>query len=393
MNAKESLAVWLLSLGLLLIYAGLFYAFPAVLPDLLTETGWSKSDLALGPTIAYLVMAGLTPLTGRVIDRGKGGAMVVAMPVLAATGVAALAFVETRWQWWAVWAILGVAQSGCLYESVFALLTRRLGPHARMAITRITLVAGLSGTMTFPLGHLLAGRFGGQGAYLGFALLTVLGTIPLNIVAIRLLSGPEVAVAREDASGALSTAIRRPAFWGIALIFAVIWLDHGMLLTYVLPLFQERGVSRDWATLAASCIGPAQLAGRMVLVVGGARVSNRAATLVALSMVVVAALLLWLSGAAPALVFLVVAVQGAGVGLMSIMRPMLIAEVLGRRGFGAVSGAAAVSPLLATAAAPSLGAMLLDYGGPGLVYASLIGFAIVGFGTALLLVRARRVEG
>lgn len=393
MSARESLAVWLLALGLFLIYAGLFYAFPAVLPELLTETGWSKSDLALGPTIAYLVMAGLTPLTGRVIDRGKGGTMVMAMPVLAAAGVAALAFVETRWQWWTVWAILGVAQSGCLYESVFALLTRRLGPHARIAITRITLVAGLSGTMTFPLGHLLAGWFGGQGAYLGFALLTVVGTIPLNIVAIRLLSGPEVAVAREDASGALRAAIRRPAFWGIALIFAVIWLDHGMLLTYVLPLFEERGVSREWATLAASCIGPAQLAGRMVLVVGGARVSNRAATQVALSMVVLAAVLLWLAGAAPLLVFLVVAVQGAGVGLMSIMRPLLIAEVLGRRGFGAVSGAAAVSPLLATAAAPSLGAALLDHGGPALVYASLIGFAVVGLGTALPLVRARRVEG
>lgn len=393
MSARESLAVWLLALGLFLIYAGLFYAFPAVLPELLTETGWSKSDLALGPTIAYLVMAGLTPLTGRVIDRGKGGTMVMAMPVLAAAGVAALAFVETRWQWWTVWAILGVAQSGCLYESVFALLTRRLGPHARIAITRITLVAGLSGTMTFPLGHLLAGWFGGQGAYLGFALLTVVGTIPLNIVAIRLLSGPEVAVAREDASGALRAAIRRPAFWGIALIFAVIWLDHGMLLTYVLPLFEERGVSREWATLAASCIGPAQLAGRMVLVVGGARVSNRAATQVALSMVVLAAVLLWLAGAAPLLVFLVVAVQGAGVGLMSIMRPLLIAEVLGRRGFGAVSGAAAVSPLLATAAAPSLGAALLDHGGPALVYASLIGFAVVGLGTAMPLVRARRVEG
>lgn len=377
----------------MLIYAGVFYAFPAVLPDLLEETGWSKADLALGPTLACLVMAGLTPWTGRVIDRGHGGAMVVAFPVLAAVGVGALAFVQTRWQWWAVWAVLGVAQSGCLYESVFALLTRRLGPHARIAITRITLVAGLSGTMTFPLGHWLARTFGGQEAYLGFAALTVLGTIPLNIWAMRLLrGGPEVARVAEDASGALRAALRRPAFWGIAIIFALIWLDHGMLLTYILPLFQERGISREWATVAAACLGPSQLAGRMVLVVGGARVSNRLITKTALGLVVLAAGLLWAAGAAPGLVFAVVAVQGAGIGLMSIMRPMLIVDVLGRRGFGAISGAAAVSPILATAAAPSLGAYLLDQHGAWAIYASLVVFAAIGLALALVLVRKQPVE-
>ncbi len=393
MTRRESLAVWLLALGLLLIYAGIFYAFPAVLPDLLKETGWSKADLALGPTLSYLVMAMLTPVTGRVIDRGHGGVMVVAFPVLAALGVAALAFVQTRWQWWTVWAVLGVAQSGCLYESVFALLTRRLRDHARTAITRITLVAGLSGTMTFPLGHWLAGQFGGQQAYLGFAALTVLGTIPLNIIAVRLLRGPEVARAREDNAGALRAALRRPAFWGIAAIFALIWLNHGMLLTYILPLFQERGVSKEWATVAAACLGPSQLAGRMVLVVGGGRISNRLATKVSLGLVVLASVVLWFAGAAPWLVFLVVAVQGAGVGLLSIMRPMLVADVLGRRGFGAISGAAAVSPILATAAAPSLGAVLLDHQGAGAIYLSLILFAVVGLGLALLLVRARPLEG
>ena len=393
MSRNESLAVWLLAFGLLLIYAGIFYAFPAVLPDLLAETGWRKADLALGPSLSYLVMAALTPLTGRVIDRGHGATMVMAMPVLAALGIMALAFVQTRFQWWAVWAILGVAQSGCLYESVFALLTRRLGPHARIAITRITLVAGLSGTMTFPLGHWLAAKFGGQGAYLGFAALTICGTIPLNIWAMRLLRGPEVARAQEDASGALRAALRRPAFWGIAAIFALIWLDHGMLLTFILPLFEERGVSREWATVAAACLGPSQLAGRMVLVVGGGRVSNAVATKAALGMVVLAACLLWLAGLAPALVFLVVAVQGAGVGLMSIMRPMLIVDVLGRRGFGAISGAAAVSPILATAAAPTLGAFLLDHQGAGTIYASLLVFAVIGLALALVLVRKRPLNG
>lgn len=393
MSREESLAVWLLALGQMLIYGGVYYAFPALLPDLEAATGWSKSDLALGPTLSFLVMAGLAPLAGRLIDHGRGAVMLVVLPVLVAAGVALLSVVQTRWQWWSVWAMIGVVQSGCLYESVFALLTRRLGPLARIGITRITLVAGLSGTMTFPLGHWLGSTYGGQQAFFGFAVLTALGTVPLNSLAMYMMRRPEVARVVEDNRGALRSALRRPAFWGIAAIFALIGMDHGILLTFILELFQQRGVSKEWATVAAACLGPAQLAGRMVLVLGGARIANSTVTLVSICLLVASAVLLALAGLAPFLVFGVVAVQGAGIGLMSIMRPMLVADVLGRRGFGSISGAAAASSILASAAAPSFGAFLLDHVGAGAIFASLIVLSASGLAVALVLIRPRRLAG
>lgn len=392
MTRDQRHAVWALALGLLVIYAGVFYAYPAMLPDLLAETGWSKATLAFGPTLGALVMAALTPVTGRVVDRGHGAALMIWMPVLAVVCVGALGFVTRPWQWWAVWALMGVAQAGCLYESTFAILARHLGPHARQGITRITLVAGLSGTMTFPLGHYLAGALGGQGAYPVFALMTLVITVPLNLYAMKRLGRGE-SPKHEAAQGALRAALARWEFWGIAGIFALIWLDHGILLTYILPLFEDRGVSREAAAFAAACLGPAQLVGRLVLVVGGGRVTNGAATRVSVLAIAVAGGLLILAGAAPMLVFVVVAVQGAGVGLMSIMRPMLVAEVLGRRGFGAVSGASAVPPILATAAAPSLGAFLLDGFGTGAVYAALLGFALAALVLAVFVTRRPGAAG
>jgi hypothetical protein len=68
-------AVWLLAVGQTLVYAGSYYAFPALLPDLEAATGWSKTTLALGPSLAFLIMASLTVLTGRLVDRGLGGEM------------------------------------------------------------------------------------------------------------------------------------------------------------------------------------------------------------------------------------------------------------------------------------------------------------------------------
>jgi hypothetical protein len=72
---------------------------------------------------------------------------------------------------------------------------------------------------------------------------------------------------------------------------------------------------------------------------------------------------------------------------------VLIAEVLGRQGFGAISGAAAVAPILATAAAPSGGAELLALGGPGLVYAVCLALALGRLGLLAPLLSGRRPGG
>lgn len=389
MKVQENGAVWLLGLGQTLTYAGVYYAFPALLPELEAATGWSKGQLAAGPTLAFLVMALLTPLTGRLVDRGWGGEMLTWLPVGAALGVAGLSVVQTPLQWWLVWLGIGVMQAGMLYESCFAFLTRRLGDGARAAITRVTLIAGFSGTITFPLGRLFGHWFGGQGALAAFAAVMLLGAVPVNYLGVRALRRMERvgAVEHDLAVGALRAAMGRVEFWAIAAMFGLILLNHGILLTYVLALFQDRGASLGSATLAASCFGPAQVVGRLVLMTQGARISNRVATLVSLGLVVVAGLVLLVAGAVPGLVFGVAVVQGAGIGLLSILRPVLIAAVLGRRGFGAVSGAVAVAPILASAAAPSVGAWLLDRGGPGLIYDACVAMAVAALAFGVVLAR------
>lgn len=389
------MAVWLLALGQTLIYAGCYYSFPALLPELVTATGWTKGELALGPTLAFLIMAGLTPFTGRLVDRGLGGEMLIWLPGLCALGVVGLGLVGSLTGWLALWALIGVAQAGSLYETCFAFLTRRLGDGARAAITRVTLVAGFAGTLAFPLGHWLGQVLGGQGALVVFAGLVLLAA-PLNAVAVRQLRRRERAGQAIPPSppGVLQAALKKPAFWIISLGFLAVYLNHGILITYALILFADRGAAPALAALAAACIGPAQVAGRLVLLAAGARVTTGQATMASLGGTVLAGVLLWLAGAAPLLIFAFALAQGAGIGLTSILRPVLIAEILGRQGFGAISGAAAVAPILASAAAPSVGAALLALGGPGLVYAVCLALAVTGLALmALLLMRRDRMTG
>jgi cyanate permease len=273
-------AVWVLALGQTLVYAGSYYAFPALLPVLLEETGWSKATLALGPTLAFLITASLTVVTGRLVDRGLGGEMLTWGPVLAALGVLGMALAPSPAFWLVAWAFIGIAQAGCVYETAFAFLTRRLGLGARGAITRVTLVAGFAGTLAFPLGHWAGDRFGGQGGMLVFAAVAALA-LPCHWWAVRSLRRRErVGLAHvPDPPGALQAALRRPVFWGVALCFGLFGLNHNMLLTYVLVLFADRGASEGTAAFAAAMIGPAQVLGRVLFLWQAARVTNGQAVL------------------------------------------------------------------------------------------------------------------
>ena len=385
-------AVWALALGQTLTYATLYYGFAALLPYLEEATGWTKAQLAAGPTLAFLVTAVLTPLTGRLVDRGLGGEMLVILPAVGAGGLALLALAPTPMVWVLLWAVIGLAQSGSLYETCFAFLTRRLGDGARAAITRITLVAGLASTLAFPLGSVLGGALGGRGALLAFAALGVVTVVPLNLWAVRVLRRLDRAGGARAAPqpGLLIRAMRQPAFWLIAAIFGAIWLNHAILITYALALFESQGAAPATAVLAASCIGPSQVIGRLALMLNESRVDNRMATRLALGAILLAAALLELAGAAPMLIFGFAMAQGAGAGLLSILRPVLQAEKLGREGFGVVSGAIAVSPILATAAGPSVGAALLGWGGAEAVIAACA--ALGGAGLLLGVWLTRRLQ-
>jgi MFS family permease len=380
--------VWLLALGQTLTYAGVYYAFPALLPDLIAGTGWSVAQLAFGPTLGFLVMAALVSQSGRLLDRGYGPMMMVLGPILAAVCLIGLGLAEQVWQWNLLWVFIGVAQAGCLYETCFALLTRSEGDGltARAAITRVTLVAGFASTLAFPLGHVLGAALGGQGALIAFAGLVALAAL-INFVALRGLA--PVAQAKEASKLVIRDLLRKPMFWAITLIFSAVWLNHGMVLTYCLLLFEDRGASVATATLAASAIGPSQVVARLVLLVGERRISNARATLWALGAVVLAGIMLFAAGVAPQLIFAFAVLQGGGAGLLSVLRPVLVADRLGRAGFGAISGAVSIGPILATAAAPALGAGLLTLGGPAMILSATLAMACIGLSLAIWVLRRR----
>ena len=138
MDGRASRGVWLLASGQTLVWAALYYSFAALLPAWTADLGRSPAALALGLTLALLVSAALAPVAGRLIDEGRGPILLTGGALMGAALMAALSLADSLTAFLALWTLIGAAQAGCLYEPCFAFVTRRLGPEARPAITRIT---------------------------------------------------------------------------------------------------------------------------------------------------------------------------------------------------------------------------------------------------------------
>lgn len=352
-----------------IVWAAYYYSFPALLLIWERDLGWSKAELSGAFTLSLIASAAMAPIVGRAIDRGYAKEVFAGSAAFAAFLLATLATVSALWQFYLVWIGLGVAMAGSLYEACFAVLTRAFGSSAKRGITAVALIAGFAGTVSFPTAHLLSGWFGWRSAVLVFAAAVMVVAVPLIWMSCK-AAELRLAVRSDAASLPIKSALsvtQLPAFWWLVLLFAMIALGHGTLLTHLLPILDERGITADLAVLAASLIGPMQVFGRLVMTTIGRHAATRTIFTACLIATSLAAMALLGAGASPTLLFGFVVLQGAGYGVTSIVRPVFVAERLGRENFGTISGLLAMAYVGGSALAPTIAALLWGLGGYDLV--------------------------
>lgn len=381
-----SRALLCLALGETIVWAGLYYLFPALLLRWEEAEAWPKTLLTAAFAAAVMVSALVSPLTGRLIDRGNGPLVMAGSALFGAAILALLPFAGSVEIFAFLWLLIGLAMGGSLYEPCFALVTRTRGVDARRGITLITLVAGFAGTLSFPLNHVVAEAGGWHAATWTFAILVAAVGAPLLWLGTSHLE--KEWRSRQPAvlpSGSARTteppppAIwKNPVFWSLAAGFSLLGANHGIVINHLLPILADRGIGAGTAVFAASMIGPMQVAGRLALMASEKHVSGRAVATGCFAAILLATVSLLLAEVEPAFVALFVVLQGSGHGIISIMKPVMIREVLGETNFGAISGTIAVPYLAAFALSPFVGSLLWEMGGYDLAlavggFSSLIG--------------------
>lgn len=392
MRGKLWVAVLPLAVAETLVWAAFYYSFPALLPAWEADLGWSRAELSGAFTGALVLTGLLAPRAGRVIDRGAGGVMFLGAMAAGALLLVALAAVRELWQFWAVWLALGVVNAFCLYEATFSIITTTTGAAARRAITQVTLVAGFAGSVSFPAAWALSQALGWRGALLVFAAVIVVVALPLASLGLRLLAAhaEDPATKPQNTGREGREAMRKPAFWLIGFGFAVVGLTHGMVITHIRPIMDSRGVAEGVGVLVASMIGPMQVLGRVIMVSAQNRVDIHGAAAACFVGMAAGALALLFATGSPVLAVGFVVPYGAAYGVISIVRPVVTAELLGRAGFGTIAGMLAVPYMLGSAAAPSVAALIWQAAGYDMVIAFGIALLLAGLAAVRL---ARRAAG
>lgn len=367
--------VWPLAAAETIVWAAYYYSFPALILIWERDLGWTKAELSGAFTLALLASATLAPVVGRLIDRGFAEQVFAGGALIGALLLVALSTVDALWQFYLIWFGLGVAMSATLYEACFTVLTCSLGKSAKRGITTVALIAGFAGTLSFPSAHFLSSWFGWRSAVLIFAAAVLFIALPLILFACR-SARPRAGIAAQPTSLKFTQAVQAihlKVFWWLAVLFAAIALGHGMLLTHLLAILDARGIDQKIAVLAASMIGPMQVVGRLLMITLGRHASTFAVFFVCMLSTAMASLSLLQTGTSIVFLYGFVALQGAGYGVTSIIRPIFVAERLGKRNFGTVAGFLAIAFVGGSAGAPTMAAMIWEFDG----YDPVIWFALL----------------
>jgi predicted MFS family arabinose efflux permease len=356
--------VWALSLAQLVAWGSIYYGFSLFIVPMEAELGWSRISLN-GALSLGLLMSGLFAYpVGSWIDRNGGRALMTIGSLSGAGLLVVWSRVESLTVFYAVWIGLGLSMAATLYEPAFAVLTRSFPHSYRTKITALTLVGGFASTVFIPLTQIFIDHLGWRHALIALALCNLVICVPIHLFLLRDRQGlaghpthPRERE-REIAADALRRALRHPAFWGLAICFTAYYSTFSAVTFHIIPLLTERGFDNTTIVAAIATIGPAQVAGRILLLASGRRLTTRpVGRVVVLAFPASVLLLIALPFSMPALFAFAVLYGGAN-GIMTILRGTAVPDLLWREGYGGINGALALPSNVAKALAPFAAALI-----------------------------------
>lgn len=394
-RTRPSTILWMLSLGQLISWGLVYYTFPLFVVPMEQELGWSRSAM-FGALSAGLLVAGLCSIpVGAWIDRGHGRKLMTGGSLFAALFLFAWSHVDSLPLFYALWIGLGACQAVILYEPAFAVITRVYGPRYKQAILLMTFLGGLASTFGIPFSQFLIERIGWRAALEAMAVINLAVAFFIHWL---FVPGPqEAAVPIADAPvkpagsierSPLAAAIRKPAFWGLVVAFAGYGLAFSAMSFHLIPLLDGRGVPIGIVMAIIALIGPMQVVGRVLLMVGQRHITTiqLGAGIYFAFPIAMTMLALGVSDVYGLILFAII--YGVANGLITILRGMAVPEFIGPEGYGVVSGALTMPTNIMRAAGPLIAALAWGaFGGytpvlwglAGIMLLAAAGFAVAAY--------------
>jgi len=319
------------------------FTFGTLLPSITGQLGWSRGLVSSALVVGLWVTGIATPVFGRLVDRF--GIRAVALPAIAvfSLATAAVALVPASpVAFTALYAVMGLGAAGqtpLIYaQAISARFDRERGLALGIALAGV----GLGAALVPQFAHRLIGIAGWRGAYAGLGALTFLLAFPAVALFVgRPVGGRE----RRAPSGAIAAmpgltgveALGTPRFWLLAFSFFVVSGTTGGVISHLVPLLADRGVSSQSATAMLGIAGTALIAGRLLsgFLLDRIHAPYVAAVFFLAPLIGIVVLLSTLRSEGAAIATVLV---GIGIGAEVDLIAFLASRYLGMRSFGEIYG-------------------------------------------------------
>ncbi|SDP63976.1 arsenite efflux MFS transporter ArsK [Phyllobacterium sp. OV277] len=394
---RSTAAVTGLAVTQIVSYGTLYYSFSILEPAMAQEFGQSREWLYAAFSGTLLIGGIVSPWSGRWADR-FGAGRVMTFGSLAATLSLLLCVLSQNWLWFAPALVTtGMATPFILYNTAFAVLVQIDPQMASRRITYLTLIAGFSSTLFWPLATRLLTVFTWREIYLFYAGLQFFICFPIHFWLSQMTRrSPKLhgEVSQEPTyaiSGLLPLESRRSALLLIMAGFSLASFSLSAMLVHLVPVLAAVGVGTS-AVLVGAIFGPSQFAARLVNMVFGNKLSAMSIAVLSTALIPLSFMMLIAPEPMPLVVGAVLFAMlfGMGSGLNSIVQGTLPLALFGHQGYGEILGKITSARLIVSSSAPFIFAFIMEKLGPTLALsvAAFVGIlGVVTFLTVAGLVR------
>ena len=373
-------AVCALGLAQITVWGTSFYCLGVLANPIVEDTGWSRTLVYFGFTLALLVMGLVSTTTGRAIDRHGGRAVMTTGIFLVSAGLLAVSAAKSEAAYLAAWAFLGIGMRLSLYDAAFAALVQVVPSRGRQAISYLTLFGAFASTVFWVVGHFFNEAFGWRQTLVLFAAINLAVCVPLIWYGLARRESADHEGERKETAPILdgpplAGRARNVAMGLFALVMSLNAFVFGVVSVQLVPLLEAAGLATAAAVWVASMKGFAQFGGRVVEIVFGRKLHAITVARIAIGILPLSFGLLWFSGANLYAIVAFTLFMGASQGVITIVRGAVPLALFGPQGYGTVLGVLATPVLIVNAASPTLFALVVDHGGWHIAQLVLIGMS------------------
>lgn len=376
---------------------GALFALPVYLQPMAEDTGWTRAGISGAMTVGFIVMGVAGFFWGTLTDRIGARPVVMVAAVILGVGLFLASRAENLLLFQIAYGGLVGASGGAFFAPLMATTVGWFDRHRSLAVSLVSVGAGVAPMIVTPLATLLIGTVGWRSAMMLTALIATALIVPAGLLIRRapaaLADAPAPAsdvAPQQPAPRSGFSALRTPQFIVLAATFFFCCAAHSGPIFHTVSYAMLCGASTLAAASIYSVEGLAGLAGRLVFGLAADRLGVKRVMIAGLALQSVA-IYCYIYVAQLEHFYLLASVLGLAYGGVMPLYAVLARDYFGPHVMGTVLGAATMISSMGMAFGPVGGGWLFDtFGTYHWLYVGSAGLGLMAVLIALAFPPPRR---